>query len=90
MSYICPRCLERDPAMVHTCTPSNAWRNLEAERDKYREALTLIHLHWMGEDGEINPGYMANLARAALDKEQKPSGENHTVGSELIEGLGDG
>jgi hypothetical protein len=38
----CPRCLELRPAEIHTCTPTEAWWELESERDRYRQALEKI------------------------------------------------
>lgn len=32
----CPRCLELRPAMLHTCSPTDRWRELEAERDRFK------------------------------------------------------
>lgn len=38
----CPRCLELRPSEIHTCAPTDRWRELESERDRYREALEKI------------------------------------------------
>ena len=32
----CPRCLEVDPAGIHTCSPTPEWMALEQERDALR------------------------------------------------------
>ena len=46
----CPFCgsvaLERDGFEgVHTCTPTDAWRKLENERDQYLNALSDLQIH---------------------------------------------
>ena len=43
----CARCLKQlpDTEGVHTCTPTDAWRKLENERDQYLNALDDLKMH---------------------------------------------
>lgn len=36
------------------------------ERDRYKRALERIEEHWDGDDGEIDPVFMAHVAKDAL------------------------
>ena len=41
-------------------------RLFKEERDKYKNACKRIEEHWDGEDGEIDPVFMAHVAKDAL------------------------
>lgn len=40
--------------------------NIVKERDRYKRALERIEEHWDGDDGEIDPVFMAHAAKDAL------------------------